>query len=105
MFGLSWQKIDNVDEYNKLSEKEVGPYTASRKTNDNAYLLKLSSNVKHLILYVGDSSSDEAHNLSVSFSQLEEDDVVGLALAYLKKSDRAQCNQNQHNWWWLWRIL
>ncbi|GJS79658.1 putative reverse transcriptase domain-containing protein [Tanacetum coccineum] len=56
-----------VGKYNKLSAKKVGLLEIVEKINSNAYRLKLPShircsdvfNVKHLILYHGDSSDDD----------------------------------------------
>ena len=56
-----------MGDYNKLSAKQIGPVEVIKKINLNAYRLKLPShiritnifNVKHLIPYVGDSSSRE----------------------------------------------
>ena len=55
-----------VGEYNKLSAKKIGPVEIIEKINRNTYRLKLPShkrtvdvfNVKHLVLFIGDSSDD-----------------------------------------------
>ena len=67
----------SIGDYNKLSTKTIGPVEIVEKINPNAYQLKLPShirttdvfNVKHLIPYVGDSSSgdDDAANLRANF--------------------------------------
>ena len=57
----------SVGDYNKFCAKKIKPHEVIEKTNPNAYRLYLSShirtddffNVKHLIPYVGDSSSRE----------------------------------------------
>ena len=69
----------SVEDYNKLSAKKIEHVEVIKKINLNAYRLKLSShlrttnvfNVKHLIPYVGDSSSreDDAGNLRLSSPQ------------------------------------
>ena len=70
-----------MGDYNKLSTKKIGLVEIVEKINPNAYRLKLPSyiwtadvfNLKHLIPYVGDSSSgdDDVTNLGVNFSTLE----------------------------------
>ena len=75
----------SVGEYNKLSAKKIALIEIVEKINSNAYQLKLPSqiqatdvfNVKHLILYVGDSPSgdNDAANLSVNFLHLGGNDV------------------------------
>ena len=81
-----------VDDYNKLSVKKIGPVEIIEKINPNAYRLKLPShirtsdvfNVKHLIQYVGDSSSeDDMGNSRTNFSSLGRNDAVEKALIYL----------------------
>ena len=66
-----------MGDYNKLSTKKIGPVEIFEKINPNAYQLKLPShirkadvfNVKHLIPYVGDSSSgdDDVANSRTNF--------------------------------------
>ncbi|GJU16655.1 putative nucleotidyltransferase, ribonuclease H [Tanacetum coccineum] len=58
-----------LGEYNKLSAKKIGPLEIVEKINSNAYHLKLPShircsdvfNVKHLIIYHGDTSDDDLY--------------------------------------------
>ncbi|KAL6519096.1 hypothetical protein OROGR_018416 [Orobanche gracilis] len=53
--------------YNKIAAKKIGPVEIVEKINSNAYRLQLPShvetsdvfNVKHLVPFVGDSSSDD----------------------------------------------
>ena len=55
-----------VSEYNKLSAKKIGPVEIVEKINSNAYHLMFPShirtadvfNVKHLVLFTGDSFDD-----------------------------------------------
>ncbi|KAF7127578.1 hypothetical protein RHSIM_Rhsim11G0031000 [Rhododendron simsii] len=62
-------------EYNKLKTRKIGPVEVIEKINLNAYRLKLPShvrtadvfNVKHLVPFRGDSSSDEDANFEGEF--------------------------------------
>ncbi|KAL4192524.1 hypothetical protein AMTRI_Chr06g194710 [Amborella trichopoda] len=84
-----------VGEYNKLSNRKIGPCEILKKINDIAYKLKLPShmrtsdvfNVEHLIPYAGDTSSDEELILRTSSPQLGENDAVEIALETLECSD------------------
>jgi hypothetical protein len=78
-----------IGEYNKLSARKIGPVDIIEKINSNAYRLKLPShlrtadvfNVKHLLPFHGDLSSEEEDllNLWSNSSQLGEDDVDRVA--------------------------
>lgn len=54
-------------EYNKLSSRKIGPLEVLQKINSNAYRLRLPShirtsdvfNVKHLVPFAGDNSSED----------------------------------------------
>jgi hypothetical protein len=69
-----------VGEYDKLVNRKVGLIV--KKINPNAYRLKLTShikmsnvfNVKHLVLFIGDSSNEDATSM-VNSLQPREDDV------------------------------
>ena len=71
-----------VGEYNMLVARKVGPIEIIKKINPNAYQLKLPShiktsdvfNVKHLVLFIDDSSDEDA-NSRMNFLQPGEDDV------------------------------
>lgn len=71
-------------EYNKLAARKIGPVEVVEKINPNAYRLKLPShirtadvfNVRHLIPYTGDNSSDEDTNSRANFCLAGEDDAV-----------------------------
>jgi hypothetical protein len=71
-----------VGEYNNLAAHKVGSIEIIEKINPNAYRLKLPShiktsdvfNVKHLVLFI-DNSSDEDANLRTNSFQPGEDDV------------------------------
>ena len=75
----------SVGDYNKLSTKKIGPVAIVEKINPNAYWLKLPShiqiidvfNVKHLIPYVDDSSSedDDATNSRANFVHARGNDA------------------------------
>ncbi|KAB5511953.1 hypothetical protein DKX38_028981 [Salix brachista] len=80
-------------EYNKLSARKIGPVEIIEKINSNAYRLKLPShihtavvfNVKHLIPFRGDSSSEEdLPNSWSNSSQQGEDDADRIANTYLE---------------------
>lgn len=94
-----------VGECNKLGERKVGPYEVLKKINDNTYKLKLPKhlwtsnmfNVKHMILYIGDSSGDKSSKSRTSFFQPEEDDIDTLATDYLEKPDWAKRDKNRCN--------
>ena len=68
--------------YNKLAAHKVGPVEIVKKINLNAYRLKLPThiktsdvfNVRHLVLFVGDSLDEDANSRTDSL-QLREDDV------------------------------
>jgi hypothetical protein len=59
-----------MGEYNKLAARKVGPVEIIEKINPNAYRLKLPShiktsyviNVKHLVLFIDDSSDEDANS-------------------------------------------
>jgi hypothetical protein len=78
-----------IGEYNKLSARKIGPVEIIEKINSNAYRLKLPShlrtadvfNVKHLLPFHGDLSSEEEDlpNSWSNSSQLGEDDVDRVA--------------------------
>jgi hypothetical protein len=78
-----------IGEYNKLSARKIGPVDIIEKINSNAYRLKLPShlrtadvfNVKHLLPFHGDLSSEEEDLLNSwsNSSQLGEDDVDRVA--------------------------
>ncbi|KAL4183969.1 hypothetical protein AMTRI_Chr11g157670 [Amborella trichopoda] len=85
-----------VGEYNKLSNRKIGPCEILTQINDNAYKLKLPSqkrtsdvfNIKHLIPYAEDTSSDEELNSRKSSLQPGKDDAVEIiVLNYLERSD------------------
>ena len=95
----------SVGDYNKLSARKIGPVEIVEKINSNAYRLKLPShiktadvfNVKHLVPFRGDSSSDDEAKLNsrTNSCQLGEDDVDRLADSYLGRlvhPKRAQLN-------------
>ena len=82
-----------VGEYNKLSAKKIELMEIVKKINSNAYLLKLPShiwttdvfNVKHLVLFAGDSS-DDSDSMPNSVHPREND--VGIeeqAIRFLEK--------------------
>ncbi|KAF7120408.1 hypothetical protein RHSIM_Rhsim13G0079100 [Rhododendron simsii] len=83
-------------EYNKLAARKIGPVEVLERINPNAYRLKLPShvrtadvfNVKHLIPFRGDSSSDEDCNSRSNSFQVGEDDPDQVATAYLESLDR-----------------
>ncbi|KAL4200467.1 hypothetical protein AMTRI_Chr03g56650 [Amborella trichopoda] len=99
-------QTDVVYGYNLSSVLDLTPIPEARKfnavrilkkINDSAYKLKLPShmrtsdvfNVKHLIPYAGDTSSDEELNSRTSSLQPSEDDAVEIiVLDYLERSDR-----------------
>lgn len=74
----------SIKEYNKLAIRKVGPLEVIEKINANVYRLKLPShictfdvfNVRHLILYRRDSSSDRDVNSRENSLQSGENDVV-----------------------------
>ena len=88
----------SVGDYNKLSAKKIGHVKIVEKINPNEYWLKLPShirtadvfNVRHLIPYVGDSSSgdDDAANLRVNFLHPGRNDVEQKEIEYLEARDR-----------------
>ena len=71
-----------IGEYNKLAARKIGPIESIEKINLNAYRLKLPShiktfdvfNVKHLVLFIGDSS-DKDVNSRANCLQPREDDA------------------------------
>jgi hypothetical protein len=71
-----------VREYNKLGARKLGPIEIIEKINPNAYRLKLPShiktfdvvNIKHLVLFINDSSDEDANSRTNSL-QPGEDDV------------------------------
>jgi hypothetical protein len=83
-----------MGEYNKLVAKKIGPLEIVGKINLNAYRLKLPShmktsdvfNVKHLVLYIGDSSDDDVNSRENSL-QPREEDAYQIANNYMKKFD------------------
>jgi len=82
-----------IGEYNKLSARKIGPVEIIEKINSNAYHLKLPShirtadvfNVKHLVPFHGDSSSEDEDfpNSWPNSSQHGEDDADRVARSYL----------------------
>lgn len=70
MGGFVWAVLTkdrfSAHEYNKLSSRKIGHVEVIEKINPNAYKLKLPShihikdvfNVKHLVPFVGNTSSD-----------------------------------------------
>lgn len=68
--------------YNKLVARKIGPMEIIEMINSNAYQLKLPShikmfdvfNVKHLVLFTGDTSNEDV-NLRENSLQHEDDDV------------------------------
>ena len=82
-----------IGEYNKLSARKIGPVEIIEKINSNAYRLKLPShirtadvfNVKHLVSFHGDSSSEDEDLLNSwsNSSQPGEDDADRVASTYL----------------------
>ena len=97
MWVILTQDSFSVGDYNKLSAKKIGPVEIVEKINPNAYRLKLPShiqpadvfNMKHLIPYVGDSSSrnDDATNLRVNLLHPGGNDAGRLGIAYLEARD------------------
>ncbi|PKI41943.1 hypothetical protein CRG98_037693 [Punica granatum] len=82
-----------VGDYHKLDAKKIGPVEVVEKINPNAYRLKLPSrirtadvfNVKHLILYTGDSSDD--YDLRANSLHLGENDAAeDVANLYMEKN-------------------
>jgi hypothetical protein len=75
-----------VGEYNKLAARKVSPVEIVEKINPNAYQLKLPShiktfdvfNVKHLVLFIGDSLYEDVNSRANSL-QPREDDVDKIA--------------------------
>ncbi|KAF7140352.1 hypothetical protein RHSIM_Rhsim06G0081400 [Rhododendron simsii] len=75
----------SAHDYNKLATRKIGPGEITEKINPNAYRLKLPShvrtadvlNVKHLIPFKGDSSSDEETNSRANFFLEEGGGGVG----------------------------
>jgi len=82
-----------IGEYNKLSARKIRLVEIIEKINSNAYRLKLPShirttnvfNVKHLVPFHGDSSSEDEDlpNLWSNSSQHREDDANRVASSYL----------------------
>ena len=82
----------SVGDYNKLSAKKIGPVEIVEKINPNAYRLNLPShirtadvfNVKHLIPYVVDSSSenDDAANSRANFLHPRGNDAEQKGIEY-----------------------
>ena len=85
-----------VGEYNKLSARKIGPFEIIEKINPNAYRLNLPShirtsdvfNVKHLVLFHGDSDEDEHLNSKANFPQPSEDDADHVAFSFMAQWDR-----------------
>lgn len=84
-------------EYDKLAACKVGPVEILERINPNAYRLALPShlhtsdifNVKHLIPYVGDTSSnDDSADSRVNLPNPVGDDVDQIPLAYMERLDR-----------------
>ena len=75
-----------IGAYNKLSARKIGPMEIVEKINSNAYRLKLPShiltsdvfNVKHLVPFHGDNSSEEADNSRANFLHPGGDDAMNL---------------------------
>ena len=92
----------SVGDYNKLSVKKIGHVEIVENINPNAYRLNLLShirtadvfNVKHLIPYVGDSSSgdDDATNLRANFLHHGGNNAERLGIAYLEARDHHSQN-------------
>ena len=82
-----------IGEYKKLAARKIAPVEIVEKINPNAYQLKLPSqiktlnifNVKHHVLFIEDSSEEDA-NLRANSVQPEEDDVDQDAWEYLRKT-------------------
>ncbi|PKI60104.1 hypothetical protein CRG98_019512 [Punica granatum] len=82
-----------AEEYNKLLARKIGSVEVIEKINPNAYRLKLPShihtadvfNVKHPILYIGDSSDDD-DSMTNSLHSGENDVVEEAASRYLEKN-------------------
>ena len=82
-----------VGEYNKMAVRKIGLVETVKKINANAYQLKLPShiktsdifNVKHLVLFIEDSSEEDANSRG-NYVQLGEDDVYQDAWEYLRKT-------------------
>ena len=80
-------------EYNKLVVRKIGPVEIIEKINPNAYRLKLPShvrtadvfNVKHLIPFRGDSSSEDDANSRANFFLEGEDDAVAMEDEYFRR--------------------
>lgn len=72
----------SVGDYNKLAARKIGPLEILEKINLNAYRLKLPShittsdvfNVKHLVSYIGDLSTEDS-NSRVNSLKPGKDDV------------------------------
>ncbi|KAL5728355.1 hypothetical protein ACHQM5_001448 [Ranunculus cassubicifolius] len=81
-----------IGEYNKLAARKVGPLEIIEKINSNAYRLKLPSamrtsdvfNVKHLVPYHGDNSSEDESNSMTNSIQPGEEDVDRIAEDYME---------------------
>ena len=69
-----------------LSARKIGPMEIVEKINSNAYRLKLPShshtsdifNVKHLVPFHGDNSSEETDNSRANFLHPGGDDAMNL---------------------------
>ena len=100
----------SVGEYNKLASKKVGPLEIIEKINPNAYRLKLPShihtadvlNIKHLILFYGDSSDDDpANSRANSFhpggsdAAQHEDPAQEHTLTFLERFDQLSHNSRR----------
>ena len=84
-------------DYNKLSAEKIGLVEIIKKNNPNTNRLKLPShirtadvfNVKHLILYVGDSSfgDDDAINSRANFLHPRRNDEEHKGIEFLEAQD------------------
>ena len=84
-------------ECNKLAARKIGMLEIVEKINTNAYRLKLPRhiltsnvfNVKHLVPFLGDSSSDEDSNSMTNSFQDGVKDTELIGYAYMERFDRS----------------
>ena len=88
MYAILTKDRFSVREYNKLAIRKIGPLEVIEKINTNAYCLKLSShirtsdvfNVKHLVPYMGDTSSDVDTNSRANSFEVGEERLLDMHL-------------------------
>lgn len=91
-------------EYNKLKARKIGPVEIIEKVNPNAYRLQLPShihtsdvfNVKHLLPYTGDTSSDEEPSTDsrTNLSPPGEDDADQLEALFMGRMEHPKLIKN-----------